>query len=189
MSKKFTDLSALTTPATDDLLPIDDISAATTKKITIANLLSTPGAIANNTITAPMLATSAIRLGAATDITVAQNINLLNTDVFLGGYTLSVTIPAGGRSTQVNIVFPEIGCTGPSIGLIKLWTGSVGGTLLQQWSFKLQDSGDTKPFTLTYDYTPAAGAVTFLVSCNANPNNINFNFAATKKGQFNVKTI
>jgi len=40
MSKKFTDLAALTTPATNDILPIDDVSASTTKKITIADLMT-----------------------------------------------------------------------------------------------------------------------------------------------------
>jgi len=45
MSKKFTDLVALTTPATDDILPIDDLSASTTKKITVADLLRTTGGL------------------------------------------------------------------------------------------------------------------------------------------------
>jgi hypothetical protein len=45
MSKKFTDLGQLTTPATDDILPIDDVSASTTKKITVSDLLRTSGGL------------------------------------------------------------------------------------------------------------------------------------------------
>ena len=45
MSKKFSDLSQLTTPATGDILPVDDVSAGSTKKITISDLLNTPNAI------------------------------------------------------------------------------------------------------------------------------------------------
>lgn len=46
MAKKITELSELTTYATNDLLIIEDVSAGTTKKITWANL------IADNSITA-----------------------------------------------------------------------------------------------------------------------------------------
>jgi len=45
MSKKFTDLVQLTTPETTDILPIDDVSASTTKKITVTSLLNTPDTI------------------------------------------------------------------------------------------------------------------------------------------------
>jgi hypothetical protein len=45
MSKKFSDLIQLTTPATNDILPIDDVSAGSTKKITVSDLLRTSGGL------------------------------------------------------------------------------------------------------------------------------------------------
>ena len=51
MSKKFGDLTQLTTPATNDILPIDDVSAGSTKKILVSDLLSTPSSIKGGTLT------------------------------------------------------------------------------------------------------------------------------------------
>jgi hypothetical protein len=51
LSKKFSDLTQLTTPATNDILPIDDVSASTTKKITIADLLATTGTVIPESLT------------------------------------------------------------------------------------------------------------------------------------------
>src|SRR4051794_9332982 len=45
MSKKFSDLTQLTTPATNDIFPVDDVSAGSTKYITLGDALNTPGAI------------------------------------------------------------------------------------------------------------------------------------------------
>ncbi len=45
MSKKFSDLTQLTAPDVADIMPVDDVSAATTKKITLKDLLSTPNTI------------------------------------------------------------------------------------------------------------------------------------------------
>lgn len=45
MSKKFSDLAQLTTPAVTDILPIDQVSTSTTKKVAVSDLLRIPGGV------------------------------------------------------------------------------------------------------------------------------------------------
>lgn len=88
-TKKFTDLTALTAAATDDVLPIDDTSASTTKQITVANLMAS---IPANTITPTMLSTGAtVQMAYTTSSTVATGTTTIPHDN---------TIPQNTEGTQ-----------------------------------------------------------------------------------------
>src|SRR4051812_43099281 len=115
MSKKITDLTQLTTPATDDILAIRDTSAGSTKKITVADLLNTSGLIGHigsSEITSSVTATTA---GAEAS-----------------GLALTVTVPSGGRDLELILTAGFSSNEANVNHTIRLWDGAVGsGTLLR----------------------------------------------------------
>lgn len=98
MSKKITELTELTSYATNDLLIIEDVSASTTKKITWANLIAT------NSLTADKLATSAITIGYAQAVATQSIAVTASTD--LTSLSVTVTVPAGGRRCKITGFLP-----------------------------------------------------------------------------------
>lgn len=161
--------------------------------ITDANIASSAAIagskLADSGITAAKLATSAITLGKITDVTASQTVSTLATNVALTGFSLAVTIPAGGRDVEVVATIPSLTVTGATILTVTLWSGSVGGTQLQNNIIKMQDSGDNKPLHIAFRHTPAAGAITYLLSVATSTNNVTANFAATGPGQLWAKAI
>jgi hypothetical protein len=111
-NKKFTDLTQLTTPASDDQLAIVDTSAASSKRITIADLFKTTGVIPYATLL------STIFSGQVTTYTNAGNAGGTNTWYYAniggiklfwgesascatqaGNATYTVTLPSGFFTT------------------------------------------------------------------------------------------
>lgn len=92
MAKKITELTELTTYATNDLLVIEDVSTSTTKKITWANL------VANASITPNKLA-----LGAAyaTVATSQGTTSLSYVDLATAGPAVTVTIGSNGLALVI----------------------------------------------------------------------------------------
>lgn len=145
--------------------------------------------IGTNAVAAASLATTAITLATAANITANQSFTSIGSDVAATGYSVTPTIPAGNRGVEVTAVFPQVGATGATNGTIKLWNGSVGGTLLTTNVLKLQDSGDNRPYTLVFKHTPSAGSLTYLISFSPSPNNINISASSSQVGQMWVKAV
>lgn len=174
-----------TTTDADKFLTVD--SSGATKQTAASTLKAYM--LPTNGVSAAMLATNAIKIGANTNVTTTQNFTAISTDTALTGFSIAVTVPSGGRDVEVTYSLPQLSCTGATNGIIKLWSGSVGGTLLSAQTIKLQDSGDSKPVSYSFRHTPSAGAITYVMSINPAPNNINANFASTSPGQMWVKNI
>lgn len=85
---------------------------------------------------------------------------------------------------------PSVSAGGPAIATISLWDGAVGGgTKIAGTQYKMQDSGDSKPFQVGISATPSAGAKTYNVSMSTTTNNVQTNPAATTPAWFLVKLI
>lgn len=145
--------------------------------------------VPNNVIGATALATNAIKLGSITPVTSSQLVTSIGSNVAVTGFSLPVTIPAGGRDVEVNIEVPEITCTGATLASFVLWTGSVGGTQIMSWGMKLQDNGDQKILSVAFEHTPAAGSLTYYLSVNTNANDVTINDGATSPGLMWAKAI
>lgn len=100
MSKKITELTELTTYATNDLLIIEDVSAGTTKKITWANLVAdasiTTAKLVNDAVTDAKLIYGKVRSrqgGSATDWSTAgtTTYDYSGTDTFIQTGTRAIT--------------------------------------------------------------------------------------------------
>lgn len=140
-------------------------------------------------VAATDMSTSAIKLGAATPVTTSQTVTTIGSDVPMTGYSLATTIPAGGRDVEITAVSPQLTVTGATVLIFKLWTGSVGGTLLQSAYIKMQDSGDQKPLNFVFEHTPSSGSLTYYMSVSTSANNVTLNHAAGKVGQLYAKVI
>lgn len=164
MSKKFSDLTQLTAPDGTDIIPVDDVSAATTKYITLADLMKMASAIPNNSITGAMLATSAITLGYAS--IVAFFATPSTTGAQVTGLTVSVTIPAGGRRVKITAFCPTMYSTTAANAkvVLSIWDGAVGsGTQLAAGNgFGGGGAGATNGLVIAVA-SPAAGAKTYNV--------------------------
>lgn len=144
----------------------------------------------NNSVTASKLATNAITLASAT-VTSNQTFSggAIGVDTPLTGFSITPTIPAGGRRVKVTLFLPFVGCTGPSNVLIKLWTGSVGGTQVSSAITKIQDSGDKKFISIPFTHTPSAGAITYIASLETDTNNCTVTMSATSPGQMFAEAV
>jgi PKD repeat protein len=157
MSKKFSDLPQLTTPHSTDKLLIDDAMAGATKYILGSDLMQLASNIPTATITAPMLATSAITLGYA-----QINVNITTTSttyVQATGLSASATIPAGSRRIRITVYQPNLGA---STGNAKssIWDGTVGsGTQLNECI----SPGANATVICQAIVTPSAGSKTYNV--------------------------
>lgn len=164
MSKKFIDLTQLTTPATGDILPIHDASAGSTKYITLADLMTMASSIPNNAITGAMLSTTAITLGY-TQIT--SNVGSLTsaTGQLVTGLTATVTIPAGGRRVKITAsTYNSVNGAANIIHQLQIWRGTVGsGTQLNAVQERTDANSETGYMTVIASEVPSAGSVTYNV--------------------------
>ena len=110
-NKKITELTALTTPASTDVLAIVDVAGAETKKITVANLTATGGLLTQvaRTVTNAEVTTM---LHSDTPITLVENI--------MG----QIIVPVG-----ITIVATAAGTVEPSGSSLRLgWHAATSGT-------------------------------------------------------------
>lgn len=117
-----------------------------------------------NTVSAPMLATSAITLGYAQIVTNASTTSTSAAQV--PGLTLAPTIPAGGRRVKIT-AFAEglYTSTGAAIVIMSIWDGAVGtGTRLTQAKVLPPGAGQPIAATAIAVVTPGAGAKTYNVA-------------------------
>lgn len=190
---KIPSLPAITAPDPADLLPIEDVSVTTTKKITLLQLqqwfqalvgwIST-AMIADGAITSAKLATNSIRLGRVTKTTDFTTGSA--TPVQVTSMTLPVTVPAGGRDVKITATIPL--CYGGNSGQywhVTLWKGTVGsGTLLKTFSFRTATTDHGTGVTIeATDPAPAAGSATYNLgfqwSAGAGTATAGFSFAGT----------
>ncbi|MET3349049.1 UNVERIFIED_ORG: hypothetical protein ABID57_000718 [Arthrobacter sp. UYEF1] len=116
-----------------------------------------------NSVSATMLATSAITLGYA-QIT-SNFANATTTQTQITGLTVTVTIPAGGRKTKITVYVPGTHNTVISTAQYELWDGVVGsGTKLTHFRELHAIAGNQFGMHLTYVGTPSAGSKTYNVA-------------------------
>lgn len=154
MSRKFIDLTQLTTPATNDLLPIHDASAGSTKKITVLDLLNTPGIIGT-------LGYTQVTNGASTTSA---------SDVQATGLTVTVTIPAGGRRIKITAFARSLSNTSTDANVHwSIWDGPVGtGTQLAGTYVTIPVATGLATGMAIAVVTPAAGSKTYNVGISQN---------------------
>ena len=130
MAKKISELTALTTPASADLLAIVDIGASTTKKITRVNLFGGGDIKTDITVVGSMSATdlvvsSDMTLGGSvrSDLDVMSTLHVASTGLFDGTLTAAGSMIAldivatdditiGGDLTLAGSILSDFDCTG-----------------------------------------------------------------------------
>jgi len=131
----------------------------------------------NNLVTAPMLSTSAIKLGYAqitADITTSATSATLAT-----GLSTTVTIPAGGRSVKVTGYLPTAYNNGANQVRVTLWDGTVGSGTQIGAAFNGNAAGQAVPFTIMAIVTPSAGSKTYSVGYHGSGGNTTIQCAST----------
>lgn len=120
--------------------------------------------LSNNSITAPMLATSAITLGYQ-PMTAGNFTTTSTTPVQVTGLTTTVTIPAGGRRVKITFYCEAFYNAGSGSSAVTIWDGFVNnvggsGTQLQQGTNSTPGSAPGGQ-TIIAIVTPAAGSKTY----------------------------
>lgn len=143
--------------------------------------------IADSGITAPKLATNAIKLGNNTS-TATTVITAGAAAVLVVGVT--VTIPAGGRDIEIIGYIPNITDGGAAVGTVSLWDGTVGsGTNLNNCIQKWQGSDQHNAMVYAVVPAPAAGSKTYNMGISCSANNLQINGASTQPHTISVKAI
>ena len=139
----------------------------------------------NNSITAPMLATNAIRLGYA-QITSNATANSLTA---ISGLSITVTVPAGGRSVKVTVYSPNLSNAGANAPVVSLWQTAVSsGTQLQQIN-GIVSATLNMGVTLVFQHTPAAGSITYAAGLAGNGSTATFGAGSTSPAFILVELI
>lgn len=182
MGVKISALPPAGTLADDDETPFVDDSVGSTKKFTLAGLKAWLQSL-TNWITAPMLATNAILLGHTA--TTSNFTSSSASAVQLTGLTLTVTIPAGGRSLRIEALLPQVTNNSTvTTPFLEIWDGAVGsGTKLQGVRGASQDTSSYERPIYAYAIinAPAAGSKTFNVGVgNTAGKSMTYNASATQ---------
>lgn len=116
--------------------------------------------LANNKITAPMLATSAIKLGYTAG---TSNVSTTSSSPTTLSLATTVTIPAGGRSVRITFFTGQLSNSVANTNTqITLWDGTVGsGTQLQTAFFASANANNATMATVSAIVTPSAGSKTY----------------------------
>ena len=132
-NKKITELTALTTAASDDVLAIVDVSGAETKKITVANLTSTPG-ILTQVATVVTNADVLIMLHSDTPITLVDKI--AGKIIVPVGITIVATAAGLAEPSGRNLNFGWDASTSGTadyfVGVRNMMSGITGGAVQSQ---------------------------------------------------------
>lgn len=137
-------------------------------------------ALAANAVQANQLATSAILLGKLVYTTVQSS--FAGTSVTqMTGMTLTVTVPAGGRSVKIEVLVPNITNTVSATNIfISIWDGTVGsGTQLQEVVITNGSSGFVGNIYAFAVVTPAAGSKTYNIGWRISANAVTTQISAT----------
>lgn len=164
---KIVDYPALTTPATTDVLVIEDLAAGSTKKVTRDSLLNygssiTSTGLAAGSVTNTKLSTSAIKLGK-TSVTSIGGITSTAAFQQVTGLAVTVTIPTGGRSVKITGYLPNVAdsVTGRTV-VLAVYDGAVpGGTQLGAQSKYINSASDGTGMTVIAEHTPSSGSHTY----------------------------
>lgn len=157
--------------ADDDETPFVDDSTASTKKFTLAGLKAwlqsiagwiTTAMLADSSVTAAKLATTAITIGYA-EIT-SPSSTASTSYVAVAGLSAAVTIPEGGRKVLITFWTKGLYTSGTSQRAdVGIFETSVAGTQVGEgWGGNAIGSGTWGATVMTIK-TPAAGAKTYVV--------------------------
>lgn len=121
----------------------------------------TASTASNNVVTAPMLATSAIKLGYAQITSSATTTSATAAQV--STLTAAVTIPAGGRGVKITAFAQSLTNTGSNFVGLSIWDGTVGsGTQLAESGGSITSATGIPGIAIAF-VTPSAGAKTYNV--------------------------
>lgn len=140
-------------------------------------------AVAQNAITGPKLATDAIKLGDTTKTTAFGPTATSTSDVDVTGLTITVTVPAGGRSLKITAfggAYAQSGGIGTVYGVIKI---KEGATVLANASVVPSVANFPFGWTVVAQVdAPTAGSHTYKVAVANNTTGPNFTLDASATG-------
>lgn len=169
--------------------PFDILTAAEMNEL-VENIeaLSDGTGIATNAIEADKLDTNAILLGYAQITSNPSNFNS-NSPVIITGLTGSVTIPAGGRKTEITVLIPYVQAGATLTCGVSIWDGTVGsGTKLAEQDYTIA-SGGYAAYTVVAVVQPSAGAKTYNAGIAVSTNAVTLNAGATYPAFILIKSL
>lgn len=170
-----------TMPAATDTL----VGRTSTDTLTGKSIDGSTNTLTN--IPASALATGAIKLGYAQ---ITASFTGSTTLAQITGLSLTVTVPAGGRSIEITVYARDIFNATASYDTVSIWDGTVGtGTQLQSGQFYKAAGFAAGSVYVSAVVTPAAGSKTYNVGFQAGAGAPVFEAAATYPAYILVKSI
>lgn len=137
--------------------------------LTLSNGLTLSGGtltLPNNSITAPMLSTTAITLGYAQ---ITGNLTTSSSSfVYATGLGVSVTVPAGGRRIKITVYLATLSTSAAASPTIGIFSGATVGTLttpLQQFN-GINSASLANGACMVWSGIPSAGTIAYSVGMN-----------------------